>query len=398
MINKFPKSFLWGSATSGYQIEGDSFFSDWYEMLDKKQTNKLCDKAVNFWQDYKTYIALMKEAKFNSFRMSIEWSRINPQENNYSQKAINRYKEIIYSLKENGIEPIVTLWHFALPHWFSQKGGFLNKNANNYFLTYVEKVKAEFNDLINYYLVFNEPTVYLLKGYLSGSWPPFHKNQLLPFLKIRKKLAKIYLDSYDILKDKNTQISIAANLSFNEMKNKFNPLNYLTYLILEQNSDLNILNKIRNKLDFIGLNYYFRQLIDINIFNLKESLTRQEKNKKYSDLGWEIYPEGIYKLTTKLYKKFQKPILITENGIADKNDSLRSEFLKEHIEYLFKAYQEGIPILGYLHWSLMDNCEWDKGKEPRFGLIEADYQNKIIKPRESFYFYKKLIESYTSKI
>jgi len=100
--------------------------------------------------------------------------------------------------------------------------------------------------------------------------------------------------------------------------NKFNPLNYLTYLILEQNSDLNMLNKIRNKLDFIGLNYYFRQLVDINIFNLKESLTRQEKNKKYSDLGWEIYPEGIYKLTTKLYKKFQKPILITENGIADK--------------------------------------------------------------------------------
>ncbi len=398
MIDKFPKSFLWGSATSGYQIEGDSFFSDWHEMLDKKQANVLCGKGTNFWQDYKTYIALMKEAKLNSFRMSIEWSRINPQENNYSQKALNRYKEIIYSLKENGIEPIITLWHFTLPYWFSQKGGFLNKNASDYFLTYVEKVKAEFNDLINYYLVFNEPTVYLLKGYLSGSWPPFYKNRLFSFLKIRRKLTKIYLDSYDILKDKNSQISIAANLSFNEVGNKFNPLNYLTYLILEQNSDLGILDKIKSKLDFIGLNYYFRQRVNINLLNLKESFTRQEKNKKYSDLGWEIYPEGIYKLATKLYKKFQKPILITENGIADKNDSLRSKFLKEHIEYLFKAYQEGVPIWGYLHWSLMDNCEWDKGKEPRFGLIEVDYQNKTIKPRESFYFYKKLIESYTSKI
>ena len=398
MIDKFPKNFLWGSATSGYQIEGDSFFSDWYELLDKKQANNLCGKAVNFWQDYKTYIALMKEAKFNSFRMSIEWSRINPQENNYSQKALNHYREIIYSLKENGIEPIITLWHFTLPYWFSQKGGFLNKNADDYFLTYVEKVKAEFDDLVSYYLIFNEPTVYLFNGYLSGNWPPFYKNQLLSFLKIRRKLAKIYFDSYDILKDKNSQVSLAINLSFNEIENKFNPLNYLFYLIFEQNSDLNILNKIKNKLDFIGLNYYFRQPININPFNLKESLMPREKDRKYSDLGWEIYPQGIYELVLRLYKKFQKPILITENGLADKNDSLRNEFLKEHIEYLFKAYQEGIPILGYLHWSLMDNCEWDKGKNPRFGLIEVDYKNKAIKPRESFYFYKKLIESYTSKI
>ena len=398
MIERFPKSFLWGSATSGYQIEGDSFFSDWHQMLDKKQTDKRCGKATNFWQDYKKYIALMKEAKFNSFRMSIEWSRINPQEGNYSQKALNHYKEIIYSLKENGIEPIITLWHFTLPYWFSQKGGFLNKDSANYFLTYIEKVKAEFGDLINYYLVFNEPTVYLLKSYLSGNWPPFYKNRLLSFLKIRKKLSKIYLNSYDILKDKNSQVSIAINLSYNEIENWFNPLNYLAYLILEQNSDLNILNKIKNKLDFIGLNYYFRQPININLFNLKKSLTRQEKNRKYSDLGWEIYPQGIYELVTKLYKKFQKPILITENGLADKNDSLRNEFLKEHIEYLLKAYQEGIPILGYLHWSLMDNCEWDKGKEPRFGLIETDFENRTIKPRKSFYFYKKLIETYTSKI
>ncbi|MEW5805460.1 MAG: family 1 glycosylhydrolase [Patescibacteria group bacterium] len=389
----FPKSFLWGSATSAYQVEGNNRFSDWWhwEIKNKKeQSGRACD----FWNQYPIYIDYLKQGRQNAFRLSLEWARINPEKNIWNEKALRHYLKIIEELKKNKIEPIITLWHFTLPEWLAQKDGWLNKDSLKHWQDYIEKIKEYFGQEIRYWLTLNEPSIYLYKGYLEGNWPPGKKIALFKALRIRRKLIQAHQLAYQILKTKQNQISLALNLSFDEPGFKFYPLGNLLVKIFQNYTDWGVLAELKNKelLDFIGINYYFHNLIKIN------PLISRKKNKIFSDLGWEIYPQGIAKVAEQVYRLAKKPILITENGLADKKDEKRPKFIQDHILGLDQAMKQGVPIIGYLHWSLIDNFEWALGKEPRFGLLEMDYEKITAKPRQSFWFYKKIVESYTERV
>ncbi len=392
-MTKFPKSFFWGAATSAYQVEGDNKHSDWWhwEIKNKKERS---GKACDFWNKFSEYFDYLESGKMNSFRLSVEWSRVQPQKNKWDTKAFARYRKMLQDLKKRKIEPIVTLWHFTLPQWLAKTGGWQDPRVLDYFAKYVKKVQKELDDDVSYWITLNEPGVYIFKSFLEGDWPPQKGLALFDAVLLRGIFIKAHKIAFSILKTRNNFVGASFNLSSDEIKTKLNPINHLVKYFLENFSDWGFLKKLKNDLDFTGINYYFHNIIDLPY----QAMGGDKKSKDRSDLGWEIYPKGIYLAAKKAFKISGKPIMITENGLADAKDEKREKFLKDHIYWLNRAFEQGIPVIGYLHWSLMDNFEWSMGKTPRFGLLEMDYEKMTAKPRNSFWFYKKLIETYTERI
>jgi len=388
---KFPAGFLWGASTSAHQVEGGNV-NDWSEW-EKENAERLVKKARGYWQQWQqekfpeilnpeNYISgracdhyhlfeedfdLAKSLSHNAHRFSIEWSRIEPEEGKFNRKEIEHYRQVLLALKERGLEPFVCLYHWTLPIWFSQKGGWLNPKAPYYFDRFVKIVSQNLFGQVNFWITLNEPMVYAGDAYLRGKFPP-QKKSIFKYFKALNNLAKAHQLVYRSLHlvDLGCQVGIT--------KNNWHFKNIPLVKYLRNDS---FLNKIKDQQDFIGLNYY------------KHRQFPKKKNLPISDMGWEIYPEGIYYVLKDL-KKYKKPIYITENGLADAQDKKRAEFIKDHLYWIHKAIKEDVDVRGYFHWSLLDNFEWDKGFWPRFGLIEVDYQTlkRILRP--SAYQYAKI--------
>ena len=237
----------------------------------------------------------------------------------------------------------------------------------------------EFKDEIKFWVVLNEPEIYAGHSYLKGTWPP-QKKSFISYYHVFRNLFKAHRDISWIMKKINPEIQIGI------AKNNIYFEGWLAPII-NWWWNFYFLNKIRNYQDFIGLNYYFHNRIKGLKFN-------QNKNKWVSDMGWEIYPKGIYYVLTNL-KKYKKPIYILENGVADSRDIHREKFIIEHLKWIYKAIQNDVDVRGYFHWSLLDNFEWDKGFWPRFGLVEINYKTLERKIRPSGYVYAKIAKNNT---
>ncbi len=251
----------------------------------------------------------------------------------------------------------------------------------NYFSRYVKKVVLSLKDDVKFWITLNEPEIYAGESYFRGIWPPQEKN-FISYLVVIKNLIKAHKNAYHIIKEisPNAQIGIAKNnIYFEAYENKL--VNRFLKKIIDWWWNFYFLNQISNYQDFIGLNHYFHDRINYG-FNKNEY-------RIVSDLGSELYPEAIYYVLIDL-KKYQKPIYITENGLADAKDEKREKFIKDHLVWIHKAIQEGIDVRGYFYWSLLDNFEWDKGFWPRFGLVEVDYKTMERKIRPSAYKYAKI--------
>ena len=393
---KFPKNFLWGAATSAHQVEGNNH-NDWTEW-EKENAERLSQesggkyppenyisgRACDHYNRYEEDFDLAKEMEHNVHRFSIEWSRIEPEEGKFNQDEIEHYRKVIQALRARGIEPFVTLWHWTMPVWFARKGGF-EKNGNiKYFVRFCEYVTKEFKDDVTFWITLNEPEIYTTSSYLKGVWPP-QKQNLISYLLVIKNLIKVHRESYRIIKkiEPSAQIGIAKNnIYFEAYQNKIN--NWILKKFIDWWWNFYFLNRIKNCQDFIGLNHYFHNRIK----NLKFG---QNENKKVSDMGWELHPEAIYYVLKDL-KKYNKPVYITENGLADTKDENREWFIKESLKNIHKSISEGVDVRGYFYWSLLDNFEWDKGFWPRFGLVEIDYKTLKRKPRPSSKIYGEIVK------
>lgn len=350
-MKKFPKNFFWGTATSAYQVEG-GIKNDWSMVGKKYDAGKACDHYNRFEQDFD----LAKKMNNNAHRFSIEWARIEPEQGKFSQKGIEHYRKVIQALRQRGLEPFVTLYHWTLPVWFVKKGGWLNKDAPKYFERFVEKVVSEYKNLVKFWITLNEPWIYAPRSFLIGTYPPFARN-IFKTIKVIKILIAIHNETYQVIHkiSPNSQVGIASNNVF------FSGV----LVLINYYRNIYFLDKIKNHQDFIGLNYYTHQTLF--------------KRENY-------YPEGIYYVLKDL-KKYNKPIYITENGIATKDDKKREKFIIDHLKWVHKAIQEGIDVRGYFHWALMDNFEWAWGFKPRFGLIEIDYKTlkRTLRPSSKIY-------------
>jgi len=389
---KFPQNFLWGAATSAYQVEGNNTNADWWQW-EKAGHRENSGMACRHYEFYEQDFDLVKSLNHNAHRISIEWSRIEPEEGKFSQGELQHYVDVILSLRARNIEPIVTLHHFTNPIWFSKAGGWVDRRAAEIFLRYCDFVVNGLAKHVRYWITINEPNVYISHAYILGVWPPEMKsylkaktvenNMLLAHIKAFRLIHKIYKE----LNSPKPSVSIAQNIM------AFVPCtqalkNHFAAMLRNRWYNFGFLDKaIRHKtLDFIGINYYSRQLVEVKHWGIN-SLAADVCEKGHhpvrkNSLGWDIYPEGLYELLLKL-KNYRLPIIITENGICTQDDRLRWDYIYNHLKNIHLAIEKGAPVTGYLYWSLMDNFEWDKGFGPRFGLIDIDYNSYKRTVRES---------------
>lgn len=382
-MGDFPSNFLWGAATSAFQTEGGNSNSDWWEWEKKVGLKDLSGDASGHYEVFARDFDLAKSLNHNAHRFSIEWSRIEPEEGKFNEKEIQHYKDVITELRNRNITPLVTLHHFTNPLWFSRLGGWENKNSYKYFLRYVNKLLEAYGELITYWITINEPLVYIYQSYLLGIWPP-QKKSLICARIVENNLIKAHLEAYKLIHSfyaKNNLrpplVSIAKNVqAFVPCRAGF--LNNLAVILRNRFFNFEFMEKLHRKgaLDFIGLNYYTRSVVEVKglgILNiLLDVCTKNHQKLEKNSLGWDIYPRGLYDLLIN-FRRFNLPIIITENGICTQNDDLRWRYIKQHLGSILAARNNNVDVRGYLYWSLIDNYEWDKGFEPRFGIIGVDY-------------------------
>ncbi len=418
MSIKFPKNFFWGAATSAHQIEG-GLLNDWsvwekdhakvesefykkggrrsfnYPKGEKnikeacKYENYISGKASDSFNRYKEDVKLLKELGLNAYRFSVDWSRIEPEKGKYSKEGIEYYKNLIKELKSNDIEPFLTCWHWPIPLWLAEEGGLEAKNILKYFERYVKVLGENFGQEVKYWMTINEPTIVSFCGYMVGKWPPGKKN-IFKFLKVCfVTLVNMHRAGYRVLKeiDPNLEVGIAKNNQYVKgYKDKF--INNLIASVFKYFSKDLFLNRIRGYLDFIGLNFY--QHTEMGIGGQKDVL------KKKNDMSWGMEPYSIFYVLKDLKEKYDLPVIITENGLADREDKYRKWWLDETFRAMEDALEEGVDLFGYLHWSLLDNFEWSEGFWPKFGLVEVDRATCDRRIRESGYYYRDLVKRSTS--
>ncbi|MFA5168613.1 MAG: glycoside hydrolase family 1 protein [Candidatus Omnitrophota bacterium] len=382
---QFPKDFLWGAATAAYQVEGGNVHADWWRW--EKETGKEnSGPACRHYDLYELDFELARGLHHNTHRFSIEWSRIEPEEGKFPEAALKHYVDVVLALKARNIEPVVTLHHFTNPVWFTKFGGWTNKQSVDYFLRFSEHMVRALAKYVRYWITLNEPTIYFSHAYIFGVWPPQEKS-LWKALAVKGYLSAAHIKTYrmihKIYKELNLRdpfVSIAQHMQAfvpctSSVKNNF------AAFLRHQWFNLGLIDTfVRHKtLDFIGLNYYSRQLVELEKWGLRNLAMDVCKSNhhpvKKNSLGWDIYPEGLCDLLVKL-RKYHLPVLITENGICTSDDALRWEYISGHLEHMHRAMEQGVPVMGYLYWSLLDNFEWDKGFGPRFGLIDIDYKTQ----------------------
>ncbi|MCF7907867.1 MAG: family 1 glycosylhydrolase [Candidatus Omnitrophica bacterium] len=391
---KFPSNFLWGASLSSYQSEGGNLNTDWY-LWEKERGLEGCQLTCDHYHLFDKDFQLASQLNLNSLRFSIEWARVCPYEEVFSQKEIEHYSSVFDSLLKYQLKPVVTLHHFTNPAWFADRGGWLKSSNIDYFLKFLRKIVEVNKDKVDTWLIFNEPLVYIYQGFITGCWPPGRRS----YKDAKKVLANIleaYCTGYEEIKriyDKDpVSVSLAKSMrAFSSCPDSLPLLSKFTVFLRDRHFNWQVLNYLakRKKLDFIGLNYYCKDYAKVKgVFGDECKHTHHSERRNY--LGWYIWPEGLYKILLSL-KKLDLPIVITENGTAESRDEFYQLYLVQHLEMVAKAITKGVKIEGYFWWSLLDNFEWDKGFGPRFGLFEVDYKSLERIPRDVSSVYAKIV-------
>ena len=374
---------LLGAATSSHQIEGDTY-NDWI-LWEREGRAPPVGEACNSWERMEEDIKLLLKIGANAYRFSLEWSRIEVEEGIFNLKNLLRYRRFVDALLDAGITPILTLHHFTNPVWFYESGGWLRRDAPQIFGRYADLVSRYFPD-VKFWITVNEPNVYAYRGYVVGDWPPGERS-LFKALSVIRSMLKAHSEAYAAVKAnvRGASVGIAHHLRV------FTPVGFLgrvpallrEYLFNfvpvfsevsgEIPPPVAMMERINAGGDFIGLNYYTRDRVRFSLLQpfgvevLPENVWR-------NSLGWEVYPEGLYVLIKRY--NFKRPVLITENGIATENHEERVRFVREHLKQVKRARDEGLNVIGYMYWSLMDNYEWLEGYSAKFGIFTRDRRPK----------------------
>lgn len=389
----FPHGFLWGAGTSAYQVEGGNKYSDWWHWEQKLPKEKRSGDATKHFELFELDFNLAQDLNHNSHRLSLEWSRIEPRMGEFDYHAIEHYKNVLKSLKNRNITVMLTLWHFTLPQWLAEKGGWENSLSINYFESFVKRVVPELKKYVDFWITINEPGVYVLQSYILGLWPPQKKSKWST-AKVYWNLAQAHKKTYKLIHQevKGAKVGFSNNVGTYQALHRHSFRESIAEYLLDTTNHLFYKLTGRNTHDFLGLNYYFNQYISFNQRKIIPQLVDiSTTRKEVSDMGWEVYPQGMFDILMD-FSDYHKPIYVTENGIASINDDRRVRFLISYLEEIYHAISAGADVKGYFYWSLIDNFEWADGFDPRFGLIEIDYETQKRKIRPSAYVYQEIIK------
>jgi beta-glucosidase len=393
-ILKFAPEFLWGTATSAHQIEGDNFNSDWWAYEENKELKHASLKACNSYELWKKDHSCIDQMNNNAYRLSIEWAKIEPQEGKFNHDAMHHYVEMISDLKARNIKVMLTLHHFTNPNWFLNKGGWVSFKSVKYFKRYVKYVLEHLGGLVDFWITINEPGIYADLSYLKGKWPPKLKSPKKAFL-VYINMARAHRAVYKMIHSKieNPQVGFAMNVHSFASYHKHRLIELLYVHLADRFVNHSFYDLTKNKHDFLGINYYFRVRLKKADGSLKPEVQEvTEQERELSDIGWMIYPHGIFDVLMDL-EDFKTPIYITENGVAAVDDAKRQRFLVEHLKEIHHAIQAGVDVRGYFHWSLLDNFEWADGFDPKFGLVEVNLKTFERKLKTSGKIYSEIAKT-----
>jgi beta-glucosidase len=406
----FPPDFKWGCATAAHQVEGNNTNNDWWawEHADSHiRNNDKSGLACDWWGDgFERDMDFAAQMHHTAHRLSIEWSRIEPKEGQWDTAAIDRYRMMLQAMRARGIEPMITLHHFSSPLWLVEKGGWETEAVVPLFERFATKAVEAFKDLCDLWVTINEPNVYAVLGYLhaeedlsdyptpSGDFPP-GKNDLSLAMAVIDNMTLGHAAAYHAIHriQDTARVGLAHHYRLFDPARSASPLDRfvahnrdrvfnqtilqapLTGKIMRPFGLARRVRVVRGTSDFIGLNYYTRELIRFDT-QPREAMWmgRSVLNPKaeMSKLNYsEIYPRGFWR-TLKRLGQIGQPIYITENGLPDADDDQRPGFLINYLRMMWLAINQNIPIMGYYHWTLTDNFEWAEGWNMRFGLVELN--------------------------
>ena len=434
----FGDDFIWGVATSAYQIEGkrkgkgkgesiwDRFTGKPGNVKDKSSGKK----ATDFYHRYKSDLKLLKGLNFKNFRFSFSWSRILPDgTGRMNEKGIDFYNRMIDTCLKLGIEPWATLYHWDLPQKLEDRGGWTNRDMIGWFSEFTELCTQRFGDRIRHWMVLNEPAGFTTLGYLSGMHAPGQSG-------INKFLASVHhaclcqAEGGRIIREnvKNSHVGTTFSCSFTEPHKSFEshqraaqrldvmlnrlfiepslgmgyPYGELPYLrkiekyIRPEDSE-----KLKFDFDFIGLQNYFRVISKPSLIPfIWANHVKPKEPAEMTEMGWEVVPEGIYKILMQFAKYPVKEIIVTENGAAfpdvlangTVHDQQRINYYKRYLHSVLRAKNEGANVKGYFAWTFIDNFEWAEGYRPRFGIVYNDFTSQKRTVKDSGYWFRDFLK------
>ncbi len=407
----FPNGFLWGTATAAHQVEGNNTNNNWYAWeqeggrIKNGDTSGLaCDWWGGRWREDLDRAAGCGQ---NSHRLSVEWSRIQPEPERWDEHALDHYREIVRGMVERGLAPMVTLHHFTDPLWLVEMGGWENPKTPELFAAYAQRVVEALQEYTTLWVTINEPNLYAYLGYITGVFPPGKRNMDTAF-GVMANLIRGHAAAYEAIhkQQRTARVGIALHFRGFLPARTWFPLDGLVAGI--QHRLMNqlfpraltdgTLDFVKTKMripeaahtqDFLGINYYTRDRVAFSPFAADSGFGRNfyPKDADLSETGHIANdPEGMF-AALQWAQGFKIPLIVTENGVEDSDDHLRPRYLAQHIHQVWRAVNYNWQIKGYFHWSLVDNFEWERGWSQRFGLwaLDRDTQARRKRPSADLY-------------
>jgi len=423
----FPENFIWGTATAGHQVEGNNHASNWWawEQQGLVRDGSTSGVSVDYWNRFEEDHTLMNTLGFQAFRLGIEWARIEPEPGRFDEDVTAHYHRILQSLRKHNIKICLTINHWVLPQWIAEQHDWLNPKTIQDFLSFAEHLLNEFGMYPDWWVTLNEPMVPSIAGNLLHEHPP-QRHSWKAYRAVSRALLKAHAELYHLIHRKvpkapdgtPTMVGVAQAYPHLEPWGSSGPAGLYEKLATSIGQRLAFdawdraiqtgnyhplhgfgrVTGLKDSYDYCGINYYFRM-----------SLRYDKTHKAFwhidpdgippgigqTQMGWQIYPEGIYHVIKQVWERFRKPILILENGIADDTDVQRPAYILDHLEQIHRAISEGIPVQAYFYWSYIDNFEWREGYAKKFGLIATAPSDPLLKrhPRPSAQLYSDIIRA-----
>jgi len=410
-FHSFPRGFLWGTATASHQVEGDNRGNDWWRWEQEPghiahghRSGLACDWWGGRWQEDFDRAAADGQ---NAHRLSIEWSRLEPEPGRWDSAALETYRTILQGARDRGLVPIVTLHHFTNPAWLADAGGWLEPAAAERFTSFVRRAVGALQDLVDTWITINEPNAYAYAAYTAGAFPPGERD-LRKGLSVMRTLIRAHAMAYHAIHEiqPHAQVGLAHNYRGMEAAHAWNPVERALASLRSSIYNDRIpqavhdgrlrfplggetLEQAARTQDFLGLNYYTAETVTLDLRARSELFGRSgfPPGSDVSPTGFIANrPAGFWRALV-WARRFRLPILIAENGIEDETDRLRPRYLAAHLRQLWRAVNFNWNVRGYLHWTLVDSFEWERGWTQRFGLwsLDPDTQARGRRPSADLY-------------
>ncbi|HVA43417.1 MAG TPA: glycoside hydrolase family 1 protein [Acidimicrobiales bacterium] len=371
----FPEGFIWGTATAAHQVEGGNWNNDWWEWEHtsdrvREPSGDACDQYNRYEED----LDLLAGFGFNSYRFSIEWARIEPEDGEFSRVALDHYRRVCAACHERGITPIVTFHHFTSPRWVAARGGWAEAGTAELFGRYVTRATSHLGDLIGRACTINEPSMVATGGYLSGVFPPGKRDR-----EARYRANATFIDAHhravEAIRSGPGDAPVGICLAMSDYQAVDGGDAYLDRI---RTGMEDVFLDALDGDDFVGVQCYSRTRVG------PSGALRPEPGVELTQMGYEFWPESLEATIRRAYDRSGGvPVVVTENGIGTDDDTRRIEYTRQALQGIRRCLNDGIDVLGYVHWTLLDNFEWAEGYRPTFGLVGVDRKTFERRPKPS---------------